>query len=362
MTLHRGVVLLGGQAAGSEHERAVQRVLAEKLGKLLGCPFIGDYSGAPGADGRHYFLPDDTLVGDVSALGIESTEDLFGGVVEHAFVATKAISHPLFGESRRSPEGWSETLGRQITPVTLPGYTAFDLEDAHGAGQRLLRDGALRLKPVLARAGRGQQMISDLTELETALAAQDATTVREHGLVLEENLSQPYTYSVGQIDVAGLTLSYYGTQHLTRDNQARPVYGGSELIVIRGDYLALMALSMPRAARLAIQQARIYELAAFEAYPGLFASRRNYDVACGVGSTGKQRCGVLEQSWRVGGASPAEIFALEAFSDDPTLLRLNASTYECYGAHKPPADTLCLYQGEDGELGLLSKYVRVQRA
>lgn len=361
MTPHSSVVWLPVQGTSSEHERAVQQILAEKLGKLLGCPFIGDYSTSQPSGGRYYFLPDDTLVGDVSALGIDSDQDLFGGVVKHAFVATKAISHPLISEQSRHPDGWSESFALQVDQVTLPGFTAFDLDDAHSAGQRLLRDGPLRLKPVLARAGRGQQSINDLAELETALAALDAQTVREHGLVLEEELRQPYTYSVGQITVAGVTLSYYGSQHLTRDNQGHSVYGGSELIVVRGDYLALMALTMPRAARLALQQARIYELAAFEAYPGLFASRRNYDVACGESRTGKQRCGVLEQSWRVGGASPAEIFALEAFVDDPALRQLHASTFEHYGDIPPPRGAICLYQGHDDELGLLSKYVKVER-
>lgn len=361
MTVHSGVVLLAGQTGNAQHERVVQRMLAEKLGKLLGCPFIGDCPAQLAAGGRHYFLPSDTLVGDVSALGIEGEQDLFGGVVEHAFMATKAISHPLLAEAHHHPEGWSEIFSQQVIQVTLPGYTAFDLNDARDAGQRLLRDGSLRLKPVLARAGRGQQVVNDLRELDEALAAQDLQTVREHGLVLEEELSQPYTYSVGQISVAGTTLSYYGSQQLTRDNDGKPVYGGSELIMVRGDYLSLNNLTMPRAARLAVQQARIYELAAFEAYPGIIASRRNYDVACGASTTGKQRCGVLEQSWRVGGASAAELFALEAFSEDPSLHQLNASTYECYGEAKPPAGATCLYLGEDSELGLLSKYVKVYK-
>ena len=44
-----------------------------------------------------------------------------------------------------------------------------------------------------------------------------------------------------------------------------------------------------------------------------FASRRNYDVVAGLDARGQRRCGVLEQSWRVGGASPAELVALAAF-------------------------------------------------
>ena len=43
------------------------------------------------------------------------------------------------------------------------------------------------------------------------------------------------------------------------------------------------------------------------AFPGLFASRCNYDVVTGADGVGKHHSGVLEQSWRAGGASGAEI-------------------------------------------------------
>jgi hypothetical protein len=64
--------------------------------------------------------------------------------------------------------------------------------------------------------------------------------------------------------------------------------------------------------RLAIQQAQVFDRAD-EAYPGFYASRRNYDIAQGLDSDGKPRSGVLEQSWRMGGASSAEMAALQSF-------------------------------------------------
>jgi hypothetical protein len=68
---------------------------------------------------------------------------------------------------------------------------------------------------------------------------------------------------------------------------------------------------------------------------------------------------VLEQSWRIGGASPAEIFALAAFLERPELQQVQASTHEYYGEALPPVGAICLYQGEESELGPMSKYVRV---
>ena len=89
------------------------------------------------------------------------------------------------------------------------------------------------------------------------------------------------------------------------------MYGGSELLVVRGGFEALHALGLPAEAALAVAQARVYDAAATEHFPGLFASRRNYDVVRGLDAAGRPRCGVLEQSWRIGGASGAEVAALE---------------------------------------------------
>ena len=359
MGAYQGLLLLPGTAQHMAHELMVQRQLGEKLADLLGCPFLGPCKPGTQIRGRHYFLPEDTLVGDVSSLGIDGPDDFFGGQVEHAFLATKAISHPALDAPRHLPVGWSERFALQVESVTLRGFSVFDLEDATEAGKRLLRDGPIRLKPVAGTGGRGQQVVRSHPELESALAALDEQCVRQQGLVLEEDLQQPDTYSVGQIRVAGVTLSYHGTQQLTDDGHGNQVYGGSRLTLVRGDYLALMTLDLPRAVRLAVQQARIFELAALEVYPSIQASRRNYDVAQGLNARGKSRSGVLEQSWRVGGASAAEIFALEAFIKDPQLQTLQASTHEFYQDVPPPPGSICLYQGQHSEDGTLAKYVKV---
>jgi hypothetical protein len=89
----------------------------------------------------------------------------------------------------------------------------------------------------------------------------------------------------------------------------------------------------------------------------MFASRRNYDIARGLDAEGRPRCGVLEQSWRIGGASGAEVAALEAFRAEPTLRAVRAGTVEVYGEAAPPPPGAALYfQGVDQRDGLLTKY------
>jgi len=93
----------------------------------------------------------------------------------------------------------------------------------------------------------------------------------------------------------------------------------------------------------------------------MFASRRNYDVAQGTNAHGQWRSGVLEQSWRIGGATGAEIAALEAFRADPDLHVVRASTFEIYGeSQDPPPQATVYFRGTDERVGLLTKYTMVE--
>jgi hypothetical protein len=66
---------------------------------------------------------------------------------------------------------------------------------------------------------------------------------------------------------------------------------------------------------------------------------------------------VLEQSWRAGGASGAEIAALEAFRADPSLRIVRATTREVYGdAPEVPANAVVYFSGVDEHVGRLTKF------
>ncbi|HEN8798687.1 DUF3182 family protein [Pseudomonas sp. CM27] len=354
------VVLLDTRASTPDHERAVHQKLADGLARLLGCPHMKP-ADPPTADDGYYYLPTETLIDPQrqATIGICDEQDLFGGVVTSPYMATKAISHPLPANAS-FPPGWTDAFARQASDALLRGYTVFSKADARTAAQLLLMDGPLRVKPVLACAGRGQQVIDSADALEPLLASMDDQQLALWGLVLEEDLSKVETFSVGQVRVAGLTCSYHGTQQLTHDHQGAEVYGGSDLVVVRGDYQALLQLPLEDHLRLAINQAIAYEQAAEQHFPGFIASRRNYDIARGRDPQGHLRSGVLEQSWRLGGASSAELLALQAFADDPALQRVHASTHEVFGTPDLPSDATLFYQGNDSELGQLSKFARIR--
>jgi hypothetical protein len=338
----------------------VHEEIARKLAALKEYRFAGVHDRVTHFRTDLYFVPVRTLTDhDAARLGIRSEADLFGGVVPFPLVGTKAITHPLLEDFARAPEGWSHDFPDAVRQVTLPGFSAFTRADAARAGKLLLEQGRARIKPARGVGGRGQTVVSNPSELDAALAAIADEEFATHGVVVESNLRNVMTFSVGQVRVADLVASYYGTQRVTKDNQGRDVYGGSELIVARGDYKDLLNLALAPEARLAVTQARAYDEAASKYFPGLIASRRNYDVAQGLDANDEPRSGVLEQSWRIGGASAAEVAALEAFRADPALEFVRSYCVEKYGLHDSPVNAVLQFRGMDNRVGAITRYTVV---
>ncbi|MBV4486798.1 DUF3182 family protein [Pseudomonas sp. SWRI153] len=345
-----------------QHEIQTNKALARWLAQILGLKFGGSYDPEKHRDRELYLLPTQTIVGSARAreLGIKGPDDLWGGFVEHDFICTKAITHGLRSHLAQAPEGWSPLFSERVRNVVLDGLSVFALEDARPAAEHLLYAGPIRLKPIHACAGRGQEVIKSLDGFDEILARPEAQQIFSEGVVLEQDLSEVVTHSVGQSFIGGKVLSYCGDQYLTRDGQGEEVYGGSNLLAVQGGYEQLLALDLPGDVRLAIEQAQVFDSAADEAYPRFFASRRNYDIAQGLDASGRKRSGVLEQSWRMGGASSAEVAALQAFANDPQMRAIRVSSVETYTDQALPADAIEVYRGPAENSAFLLKYVTVK--
>ncbi len=348
----------GAGAAPTGHEASTRTEIARRLAAFMGYADAGEYDATKRYATPPYFVPADTLPGEMAAhIGIRTEHDLFGGVVPYPYVASKMISHPLIDVHARAPRQWSTEFPRRVADVVLDGFSAFDKADAVRAGRRLLEQGAVRVKPATGIASLGQSVADNAIDLVRALDAIEPDEIAQCGVVVEQNLADVTTYSIGQLCVADVVLTYCGTQCVTKNNHGVEVYGGSEITVVPGDFDALLALQLHENIRLAIDQARVYDKAARECFAGFFASRRNYDVAHGRDPSDRRCSGVLEQSWRLGGASGAEICALEAFRADPSLHAVRAATREVYGEPPAlPADAVVLFSGVDPKVGKLTKY------
>jgi len=355
------VVFLPDEGSGG-HKRASVAGLARRIALLRGSRFI-DAASEPCLPQRIYAVPMSTLVGGEIAgrLGIESENDLFGGYVPYPVQAGKAIGHGLVDEAAAHPQGWPAAFCEAVRPVVLSGFSAFDRESAGRAGRRLLARGPIRLKPAWSDGGHDQVTVDSAAAFDAALEAIEAQELAASGLAIEENLAESVTFSIGHAKIDDLLVSYHGRQTTTSDNRGRTAYGGSALTVVPGDIERLLDLPVDRDTRQAIHCALVYDQAAMQHLPGLVASRRNYDVISGRDSEGRRRIGVLEQSWRIGGASSAEIAAFQAFSADPALKAVRAVCVESYGRHvEVPDDADIHFEADDPEVGPLVKYARIE--
>lgn len=351
----------GSQAHSLGHDQQSKLALTRHLAELLEGRFVGTHlleAPRPSGGAPLLWVPSDTLVMGASC----ARPAVFGGVVPHAFVGTKVITHPLVTPAAAAPHGWNPTFPEAVRAVVLPGWSVFSAADAEVAAQRLFEGGSVRAKLPSGVGGSGQQVLHAMQDLQALLQRLPGTLLRNEGLVLERNLQDVRTYSVGQVQVGRWTATYCGTQRLTRNHAGHEVYGGSRLMVVRGDHEQLLAQPLDEVQRDAVERAMVYHRAALACFPGLMATRWNYDVASGQDETGASHCGVLEQSWRIGGATGAELAALQAFRDDAALDIVEAETVETYGEVEdlPPGARL-YYDGIDAHVGRLVKYAVARR-
>ena len=353
-----------GQAPGG-HELASHLWVAERLAGLLGMSYGGigrDTERRP--HGERYVVPYRTLnAREARRFGIAGPGDLFGGVVNEDFVGTKLITHGLVRAGSVAPAGWSDDFAQRIADVVLPGYSVFTPADLRTAATQLLRDGSVRIKSPWDAGGLGQRVITAVAELEPLIEQAGPGPWLDDGFVVERNLDEVATVSVGTVALDRLCASYVGRQRLTRNHAGQWVYGGTDLLCAPGSLEALRQLPLTGDQRLAVEQARCYHDEALACFPGTYASRANYDVAQGRDASGRWYSGVLEQSWRIGGASAAEVEAVAALLAFPTRRTVWAATRESYDPHEPvPPDAKIVYYGEDAQAGFLIKYVRTKRS
>jgi len=324
------------------HEVAVLHCAAGRLAELFGARRVAA-AAAPPPCGR-YWIPSSTLSRrEAAALGISDGSQLWGGIVPAGYVATKLVSHPRSGRRAAAPKGWIDIIG--LEDCTLPGWSVFSRADALAAGAELLRGGPVRVKPPRERGGRGQRVVRSEEELGNWLDAASPRALEE-GLVLERDLVESTTYSVGfSVLPGGHRIAYVGTQRTVITPQGVAAYGGSRLEVVRGTFADLEATLRPGKPRAAVQAASRYDAVIRHAY-GVVATRCNYDVIAGVDRLGRRHLGVLEQSWRFGGASMAELLAIECFTRMPGLQRVVAETVETFAGERVPAEAVMAWRGD----------------
>ncbi len=337
--------------------------------------------------GKTYYVADKTIVLEFSeneklikdAL-IESEKDFFGGIVPRAYQSTKAIMHPLVSREAACPLGWSHEFSQELVhlDLVLPGFTVFNIEDIRTAFNHLYDKGVyqIRLKDPLGYLGMNQFVVTSFQELEQFISDKivDNEKLQQYGLVVEENLHPEdlKTYSVSFVTVGFHQVHCIGVQRFSQG-----LYGGTDFVIMQtGKYilpelLARVGIFNKEDAQVIIDKALLFRALLNKHIPEIKTARFNVDIVSGIASIYSnstcelvKRFALLEQSFRVGGASAAEIWGLEYLLCHPSVDAVCASTYYRYGdeAYQTVSGEENLYCGVDSRLGSISTSVKVHEA
>lgn len=265
--------------------------------------------------GKVYFVPFAAVHSDLALdRGISGIGDLYGGIVRHLEHADKAILHALPSHDAQYPSWYSPRFAQHVQAVALPGYTAFTIEDAVRAYRLMRSDGfTVRLKDPANTGGLGQHFIGAEVELAGILAQYEAKLAKT-GIVLEADLHEPVTITIGYVNIDGVIYTWHGRPYdVSHDGMTR--FGGNELTVVRGGLDVLRKYAEDSHDQLAVEQAK----RVFDAYSllGTTISRATLDIVQGMSCGGMFLSGVTDPSLRPSASSAAEIRAIEALTDNP---------------------------------------------
>lgn len=346
------------RSSDSHHTVASAEAIATRLAALTGRELLPTLQSFDEND-EAFFVPTFALVRQNGNPDM-TVERFYGGIVHCGFMATKLVTHPHWHDGDNLPEGWTGSFAACLQDCVLPGFSVFSHEHALEAASTLLKEHKVRFKNPYASGGTDQNVIETVHSLDRFLETISDGDIA-NGLVVEEDVENATTYSVGQVQIDNHVGSYLGRQYTSHDRQGNAVYAGSRLRVVRGNWRALLQRLQSPVTRKIVEKAIRYDEAARQ-HLGLVASRRNYDVLVGPITENGVRCGVLEQSWRVGGASPAEILAMEKLMQDESVTAVQAFLRE--SRDEAPTfrdDDFIVYSGEDDFGQPLHKYARIEK-
>lgn len=330
--------------------------IASKIANLRGGCGVEEFVPSSMNPDRYYFIPIYPLVApQAEKLGIRGPEDFYGGVLPVTYMTGKGVTHGLVRGDSTKPTGWVEEFPHAISSTVLPGFTVFSEGDAVVAAKKLAQEGLTpRGKRAAATSGYDQYIIRNEKDLERALGDISHDELKRDGYVIEANLENPITLIIGQAEIDGMFVSYYGKQRSTKDTKGKEyAFGGSDLFMVQGKLRDLQeqikGKNLPYA-ELAIEQVIKFDDHAMNSL-GMFGSRRTYDVIQGS-SSGDFYSGVTDPSWRLGGSSASEILALQAFRKNPNLKVVIGSTNNIFYDRRASRSSRYYYQTLDKNLRL----------
>lgn len=340
MFMRKESVLLDQQAiaaAPASHREHVRErnsmaglLIAENI---LDVPFVG--IGEPTSD-SYCLLGSPIDQAKARELKIEKRSDFFGAVILDSRQIHKAAFHPSIS-GNNTPPFHSADLASELTKkgVVLPGITAFREADlVTYFRDEARKDASYRLKISNGSDGEGQHGgITSFEELQKGLRRIGTKDIAENGLILEQEIQNPLTISVGSIVLDGQEYSFYTHQVdevIEENGEKRTRYLGARDVVVSRGSIAEMPTRYGSPENFALQKAVAFDQI-YHRYTPALLSRRSVDVVMDQGGTFG---GVTDlTTGRIGGTDPGLLLAIKELVSNPSLKTATANVVLDYG-HK----------------------------
>ncbi len=293
------------------------------ISSILGIPFRG-LSTEQIVGPNHYVVTSKTMTKQdaLNRFGINSTSDFYGLAVNDINEVGKAILHPAPGEI--TPQFYNPRFADRARHLVLPGFACFSTSDAQSAFAHYEGNGfGLRFKVANESDGNGQFKVDDASHLQHLLEEQRQALTE--GIVLEANLHDPTTISVGYAQLGDQRYSFIAHQKNTPPNaEGQSKYLGAKVTAVRGSMeIFLSDQDMTLNDRLAVLKAVEFNRLYQQTFHPI-ASRLSYDVVLGLDDHGDILSGITDITGRVGGTCPALMLACMEFNQNPEITKINS--------------------------------------
>jgi hypothetical protein len=310
--------------------------LAAHLATIIGGKYVDgiEYpnAGQPGIDMT--LMPYDSVdPSEPIANRVEGDSGIYGAVVDR-LKGTKSICHTPFCDEGL-PSSYDDAFSSRIDELGVKpmGFVVFGIDDAVDAIDFMKKRGSgVRIKLPLGSGVDNQKIIDSgkPSSLQDWIKSRvEGDHIQQYGLVIEEEVlpsssDLPFALSTGELVVSEEHYTYVGWQVKGENGQ----YGGTVLRLTRGrqhpENVANIPGNLAEVANVVTQASRDMLVEK--------AGRMNFNYLYGAGAGDTtDRLILTEPTFRPGGASAAELMAIEALLEDSSLPGIWARTSVEYG-------------------------------
>ena len=298
-------------------------LVAKYIANYFGVDYVDEKEEIDKNNMNVYYVPPVTQVRGLSHLkGINDKNDFYGLLIDKIGHVHKAILHKT--NTVNTPDFYSVNFSKIVEDLVLPGVTVFSKEGIEKAYKEIgYVSRAVRIKIPNESDGRDQFTVENQTELRTVINKLQEEKISTEGLVLEVNLYDQNTISVGYCDLQGERYSFLALQkNDVAPEDGRDRYMGAKIRVVRGNISNLSAIANNRNEEIAIIKSQKFDQ--FYSYFNPSISRISYDCLFGKTSKEDSLSGITDITGRLGGTCPALIMAACEFKTHNQLSKIEA--------------------------------------